>query len=278
MLLLTSTSDKVQVITGSAGTVKVHASWVDNAAGSITPGRTNTASIATAATTDIVGAPGSSTQRNVKHISIRNTDASVSNLITVQHTDGTTVEELWKGTLLAGESVTFDQVGVWTLYDVNGSAKPSTAKLDVWLTVTGSDYVNATTSFTDITGLTTPLKSGRKYAFEAHLYSINDASTTGSQFGVNIGAAPTVLVVADIATVTPSATAAAVSAGSATARDTAASVDTTGATSIRLAIISGYIQPSADGTFAMRGKSEVAVAAGLTVKVGSWLHVREVDN
>jgi len=278
MLLLTSTSDKVQVITGSAGTIKVRADWVDNVSGTITPGRTNTASIATATTTDVVAAPASSTQRNVKSLSVRNTDASVSNLITIQHTDGTTTEELWKGTLLSGEAVIFDQTGVFTLYDVNGAIKPSTAKLDVWLTVVGSDYVNATTSFTDITGLTTPLKSGKKYVFEAHLYSTNDATTTGSQFGVNIGAAPTVLTLSDIGVVTTGAAAAAMSAGNATARDTAASADTTGSVSTRMHIVSGYIQPSADGTFAMRGKSEVAVAAGLTVKVGSWLHIREVDN
>jgi len=43
MLLLTSTSDLVQVVTGQAVTTDVHASWVDNASGTITPGRTNTA-------------------------------------------------------------------------------------------------------------------------------------------------------------------------------------------------------------------------------------------
>jgi hypothetical protein len=43
-----------------------------------------------------------------------------------------------------------------------------------------------------------------------------------------------------------------------------------------LAILSGYINPSAAGTFAVRGQSEVAVAAGLTVKKGSWLHLFEV--
>jgi len=278
MLLQTSTSDKVQVITGSAGTIYVHASWADNVSGVVTPGRTNTAVISTAATTDVVAAPGASTQRNTKLLSVRNTDASVSNLITIQHTDGTTVEILWKGTLLSGEAVVLDANGVFTLYDVNGAPKPAQAKLDVFLIVTGSDYINATTSFTDITGLTTPLKSGKKYVFEAVLFHVNDASTTGSQFGYNIGAAPTVSIVGTIDTVTPSVTAAAVSAGVITARDTAVTAQTTGSTSQRIAYISGYIQPSADGTFAMRGKSEIAVAAGLTVKVGSWLHIREVDN
>jgi hypothetical protein len=121
MLLLTSTSDKVQLITGSAGAVKVHASWVDNASGTITPGRTNTASITTAATTDVVGAPAASTQRNVKHLNIRNTHATVANLVTVQHTDGTTVEELFVVTLAPGESITLNERGDWDYYSATGA-------------------------------------------------------------------------------------------------------------------------------------------------------------
>lgn len=125
MLLLTSTSDKIQVITGSSGAISVHTSWVDNASGTITPGRTNTASITGTTTTDVVAAPASSTQRNVKFISVFNTHASVSNLITIQHTDGTNVEILWKATLLAGESVEFDANGDFVYYDVNGQVKTS---------------------------------------------------------------------------------------------------------------------------------------------------------
>ena len=43
MLLLTSTSDIIRVVTGSAvSTITVSASYVDNASGTITPGRTIT--------------------------------------------------------------------------------------------------------------------------------------------------------------------------------------------------------------------------------------------
>jgi hypothetical protein len=45
MLLLTSTSGLVQVITDSASTINVHVSYMDNASGTITPLRTNTATI-----------------------------------------------------------------------------------------------------------------------------------------------------------------------------------------------------------------------------------------
>lgn len=277
MLLLTGTSDKVQVVTGSAGAVKVHASWMDNASGTITPGRTNTASITTAATTDVVASPAASTMRNVKHLSVRNTHASVSQSITVQHTDGTNVEELWVGTLDAGEAVVLDQEGDWQVYDASGVTRLASARLDAKLVVT-SDVVNATTSFADVTGLTVALKSGLMYAFEAHLYHINNATTTGSRFAVNIGAAPTALQVATIDTVTASVTASVHSAGATATLDTAITAQTTGSAAITMAIISGYIRPSADGTFAVRCASEVAVAAGLTVKAGSWLRIWQVDN
>lgn len=277
MELLTSTSDKVQVVTASAGAVSVRASFVDHASGLFTPGRTNTASITTATTTDVVASPGASTQRNTKNLEIWNTHASVSNVVIVQHTDGTTVSRMWTGTLLAGEGVIMNDDGDWTMYDVTGAIKAPTQRLDLMVTV-ASDVTNATTSFADVTGLVVALKSGKKYVFEAHLTHINNATTTGSRFGVNIGAAPTVLRISTIDTVTGSVTASVHSAGSVTALDTAVTAQTTGSATDTLAIISGFIQPSADGNFAIRCASEVAVAAGLIVRAGSWLWIREANS
>src|SRR4051812_3687241 len=104
MLLLTGTSDLIQVVTSGTAAIDVQASWIDNAAGAITPGRTNTA-IASATTTTVVGSPASSTQRALKSLSLRNKDASASNTITVKHTDGSTAVELIKLTLSAGEEL-----------------------------------------------------------------------------------------------------------------------------------------------------------------------------
>jgi hypothetical protein len=111
MLLLVSTSDKLQLVTSAAVTIDVHASWVDNSATAITPGRTNTA-ITTATTTDVVASPGASTVRNIKALNVRNKHATNSCDVTVQHTDGTTVAQLYKVTLLAGYSLQYiDGVG-----------------------------------------------------------------------------------------------------------------------------------------------------------------------
>ena len=82
--------------------------------------------------------------------------------------------------------------------------------------------------------------------------------------------------IATIDTVTGSVTAGVMSTGAAAARDTAATAQTTGSAAITLGILSGFIQPSADGTFAIRATSEVTVASGLIVKKGSWLRIWEV--
>jgi hypothetical protein len=122
MLLLTSTSDKIQLVTGASGaSVDVHCSWVDNASGTITPGRFNVVGINTATTTDIVAAPGASTQRNVKAIYVTNTHATVSTQATVVHTDGTNVADLMGVTLLPGENLVLDEDGSWHHHDSQGA-------------------------------------------------------------------------------------------------------------------------------------------------------------
>ena len=112
MLLLTSTSDIIRIVTGSAADVDVHASWVDNVSGTITPGRTNTAPITTATTTTVVAAPGSG-QRNVKALYIHNVSATVSTTVTVQHFDGTNSVDLVNCTLLPDEHLNLSETGDW---------------------------------------------------------------------------------------------------------------------------------------------------------------------
>jgi hypothetical protein len=125
MLLLISTSDKIQVITGSAvSTMNVEAVFADYNAPAITPGRTNTA-ITTATTTDVVAAPGSGVQRNVKRLSVYNSHATSSNLVTVKHTDGTTVSILVAYTLLPGEILYYVEAGYFAVTDVTGTRKAS---------------------------------------------------------------------------------------------------------------------------------------------------------
>lgn len=283
MLLLKGTTDLIQVVTGSAADIEVHRSALDasDAAPPVIqafPDLGPLASITTATTTTVVAAPGSSTYRNVKGLSFYNNHASQSTTLRVECTDGTNTVVLHNCTLLPGELLTFDEVGNWHHYDATGIEYLPTSKLDILKYVTADQTFATAASFADITDLTVPLKSGRKYAFDARIIHISNATTTGAQFGVNIGAAPTLLLASTIDTVTASVTASTHSAGTTNARDTAITAQTTGSAAQTMAIISGFIQPSADGTFAMRATSEVTVASGLIVKAGSWLRIRECDN
>lgn len=107
MIVLASTSDIIRVVTSGSATIEVHASWVDWNGTTSTPDSTNTA-ISSGTTTTVVAAPASSTQRNIKHLTVFNTDASASNTITIEMYDGSTGSNLWKGTLAAGESVAYN--------------------------------------------------------------------------------------------------------------------------------------------------------------------------
>lgn len=124
MLLLTSTSDVVRVTTGTAtSTIEVHASYVDNNAGTITPGRTNTR-ITTATTTTVVPSPGASVQRNLKGLYITNNSTGTTCLVGVEHFDGTNSIEIMQFNLLPGENMTFNEDGGWRHRDANGAEYP----------------------------------------------------------------------------------------------------------------------------------------------------------
>ena len=125
MLQLAGTgTDGVRVITGHAADIEVHASWIENNAGTVTPNRTNTASIVSATTTTVVAGPSSGLERRVKLLNIRNNHASQLCDVTVDHTDGTNLETLIKVTLQPGEVLTLDEEGIWHYYDLNGGEYP----------------------------------------------------------------------------------------------------------------------------------------------------------
>lgn len=119
MINLTST-DSLTLATSAIGAISVHVSWIDQIGTTITPGRTNTASITTIATTTILSSPAASTLRNAKFISIFNTHASVSNTLTLQHTDGTNAIQLTLVTLAPNESITWDETRAWERLNSNG--------------------------------------------------------------------------------------------------------------------------------------------------------------
>lgn len=126
MLLLASTSDLIQLITSAAGQIDVHSTWADVSGTTVTVGRANTR-ISTAATTTIVASPAASTSRNVKRLAVSNNHASVSNTVTLQHTDGTNVIVLESITLAAGERFSYAESTGIRIFDSSGLQKLQTS-------------------------------------------------------------------------------------------------------------------------------------------------------
>ncbi len=282
MILLTSTSDLFRVLTSSTANVDVHADWVDLASGVTTPGRTNTA-ISTATTTTVVPSPGASTYRTIKTVTIRNKHASTSNDITVLHSDGTTIVEMVKFTLPAGFTAIYDEGSNWSLQDVNGrelsnsTQNGSGAAVNALnLVVLASDVVNnnvVANTIADITGLSFSVTAGETYRFYAEIDISSAVTTTGGRLSVNGPAAPTRLSYKSIWPTTGSADG--ISSGLFAYDLPAASLASVAQTTGNIAIIMGYITPSANGTVVLRFASEVSSSA-ITAKAGSllqWIRV-----
>jgi len=287
MLLLTSTSDKIDLITGQAADIDVHASYVDWASATATPGRKNTA-ISTATTTDVVAAPASSTTRNVKTLMVRNKDSADACDVTIRHQDGANTVELFKCQMAAGEKLVWSEARGWVLYEAGGAEHPSSPNFIT--KVLAADQSNSTTTLTEVTGLKIPNVGPGTYQFRYMIIYQSGATSTGIRFSVNHDGTVTSFlanwhVVDNVATAaTAAANQAAVgaaaqvySAFSARAKSTAgwgATISVDAASSDMLAVIEGTFVVTATGELELWHGSEVAFIS--TVKAGSSLVLTKV--
>ncbi len=274
MLLLASTSDLLRIITGSAITVDVHASWVDMNGSTITPGRTNTL-ITTATTTTVVGSPAASTYRTVKTLTARNRHATTACDVTVVHSDGTNVPELVKVTLSAGDALHYDEHNGFTVRDSLGRIKSrsdglvSAAVNSLNTVVLASDVTNnnaVANTIADVTALSFAVTAGETYWFEFVIPYTAAAATTGSRWSINGPGSPTRLHYRSEYTLAATTT----TVNSATAYDIPAASSASSLTAGNVATIWGVIQPSANGTVIARFASEVASSA-VVAKAGAFL-------
>lgn len=119
MIILDSTTKSLEVVLGGAVAstqADLYAAYVDHTSTTFTPGASdNVTNSATPVT--IVAAPGASTQRQLKALSVLNQD-SASIKVTVRLNNNGTIRALWSGSLLPGESLAYmDGVG----FEVFGS-------------------------------------------------------------------------------------------------------------------------------------------------------------
>lgn len=187
MLILTNTTDKLEVIIGTAADVDTHVSFTDmptpiTPSSNATPGRQNQ-SRTTAATHELCAAPAASTVRNVKTVHIFNKDTVDATDITVVYDQNGTDFVLHKVNLAPGEALEYIEGIGW--FEIAPSAE------QVQYARKSSQQTHGATSFTDVTGLGFAVSANRVYEFEWDLIFRSAATTTGIGFAVNGPASPT---------------------------------------------------------------------------------------
>lgn len=277
MLILATTTDKIQVVLGSAITtnqldcIATYKDITSSAYGGSAP---NLVSTNNTTAVDLVAAPASSTQRIVDFISVFNSD-TVNAVVTVRINRNGTTGILFKCTLGTGELVTYTEGQGWVVYANNGSVKQATVNGNNPITsaisrvILGSDVVNnnaTANTIADVTGLSCPVTAGTVTAFRFVIFYSAPSSTTGARWAVNGPASPTQLAY----TSRYPLTAIAETINYANAYDIPAAANGTSLTTGNIAVIEGFIKPSANGTLIARFASEVSSSA-ITALAGSYL-------
>lgn len=172
MLILSSTTDIVRLVTGSAANVTCTVSAVDNTSGTISvPNLAPLAAITTATTTTICAAPSSGVQRNVKAIMITNNHATASTQATVQRYDGTNSNDLMSVTLLPRENLIFTETGEWRHHDVQGAEYTYTVPARGCLGATGVFAETHPRELCPETNTVVPTASGTLFMQGIYLYA-----------------------------------------------------------------------------------------------------------
>lgn len=156
MIQVSGANEKLQIVTSSAtATLDVQvdfANWdLATGAPTVTSPKNQCTTIAGAATTDVLAAPGANISSRVKALFVVNTHATLSQTFNVQRIlAGPTTFKFKTITLQANEMALMNEHGVWFVYDASGAVKGTNAgPVDVQIfTAPGANTWTKPTSFT----------------------------------------------------------------------------------------------------------------------------------
>jgi hypothetical protein len=281
MIILSQTTDKIQVVLGgtvTANQMQCLSFWRDTTATEYVPGRTlvNTNNITAV---DLVGSPISGHQITVDFLSVYNNDTS-NQTLTVKFNANSVEYILWKGVLGAAEKLEYSDKMGFVVIANNGGMKQSqvagsnNAALNTLnLVVLASDVANANAvanTIADVTGLSFAVTAGQTYYFEFTINYTAAAATTGSRWSIT---GPTFSRLDYTSEYTLTATTKTLN--NVGAYDLPAASNATSLTSGNIVTIWGFITPTANGTVIARFASEV-LSSAITAKAGSilrWVRV-----
>lgn len=216
--------------------------------------------------------PSSGTYLVVDFVGYYNNDTGNQ---TVKFLVGTNV--LFQATLSPGERVEYVDGKGWSVYMNNGAQKMSQSNgvnpisSSVQQVVLGADVTNnnaTANTIASVTGLEFPVTAGQRYRFKFVIHYTSAATATGSRWSITGPGSPTELRYnSEYSLTTTSRT---MNEGLSAYDVPAASNATSAATGSNIAIIEGFITPSANGTVTARFASEIASSA-IVAKAGSYV-------
>lgn len=284
MLCLPTTTDSLELVLGAAQTsaaMHVATTYRDITSTTFTPGETVAVSNGTTPVT-IAAAPGAaSTQRLIDFVSVYNNDTAAKQ-VTIRRNLNSTIRTLISVSLGVGETLLYlDAVG-WQVLTNNGSVKHAQVQGSNQVTnnrqvaVLGADVTNnngVANTIADVTGLSFPVVSGKTYWFRFVIDYTAAATTTGSRWSINGPTTSRLSYRSEYSLTTTSRT---VNEGVTAYDSPAASNATSATTGANLAIIEGFIIPTADGTVIARFASEV-LSSAIVAKAGSIVEYQQLN-
>ena len=257
-------SDLLKLVTSATSALDVLVSYEDTGANP-DPGGLQKTAISSATTTTVLATPNASTVREITEISIRNKGAA-SNTVTVAVVNGSTTYERYEVGVGAEGHLLWTPATGWTL------TTPNTLGVSN-VTILGTAVVNdlASAAYADVTGLSFAVTADLTYWFRFVVRYDSAATTTGSGWAISGPASPTYLH----GTSTYTLTATSETNNSFTAYDIPAAANATSLTTGNVAVVEGFITPSASGTVILRFRSEVNSSA-VTALAGSTVEWKRV--
>jgi len=282
MIILTETTDTIQVVLGGSITtnqLRCFSSYRDITTTTYVPGRN---AINTNNTTDvnIVTSPAVSTQRVVDFISIYNFDTVNQTVIVKLDANGTETI-LTSVSLGTGERLEYVEGYGFRVIGNNGAIKqtyssgtnPSSSLINI--SILGADVTNnngTANTIQDVTGLSFPVTSGLRYKFKFVIWYTAAATTTGSRWTINGPTTSSLSYRSNYGLTTTSET---INNGLGTYDLPAASNASSPATAQNLAIVEGFVTPTANGTVIARFASEV-LSSAIVAKAGSYVEYQQI--
>jgi hypothetical protein len=286
MIILTETTDKIQIFLGDAATtsqLQCIASYRDSNASDFFTGR-NAVNTNNTTTVDLVASPSSGYARGIDYISVLNVDTD-SNVVVIRASLSTGDFILWRGILAAGDKLEYtDSLG----FVVKSSLTAQTVRPNILDTVSNvyppfqqncisilnRDFLVTSNSQYQINqGLGFPVEANTMYYFEFTIRYETDDAATGTAHAIT-GPAFTFLMYNTTyslaaTTVTSNPNLIAYGGG-------AVNATTTNTPNAR-AFIRGTCIPTQDGYIFSMVSSETNVDNSVIVKAGSFVEWRSIS-